>query len=139
MDWDAWAQRAEKALAFGGGADWKELFAPGAVFSDPNTTTPTNDLKEIARDTRVIFPDWTQEITTIRGGDRWAVFEWIGRATYTPVAGNPGAGAPVEIHGATIVEIDGDGLVTSWRDYLDRKEPEDQIRRHVKDGRAEAT
>ena len=38
------------------------------------------------------------------------------------------------MHGITLVEVDGDGLVTSWRDYLDRKEPEDQIRRAVRDG-----
>jgi hypothetical protein len=31
------------------------------------------------------------------------------------------------MRGATIVEVNGDGLVTSWRDYLDRKEPEEQI------------
>jgi hypothetical protein len=33
------------------------------------------------------------------------------------------------MHGATVVEVDGEGLVTRWRDYLDRKEPEEQIRR----------
>ena len=32
------------------------------------------------------------------------------------------------MHGATIVEVDADGLVTSWRDYLDRAEPADQIK-----------
>jgi hypothetical protein len=32
------------------------------------------------------------------------------------------------MHGATIIEVDAAGLVTSWRDYLDRKEPEEQIR-----------
>jgi hypothetical protein len=31
------------------------------------------------------------------------------------------------MHGATIVEVNGQGLVTSWRDYLDRKQPEEQI------------
>ena len=41
--------------------------------------------------------------------------------------GTPGDGAPVTMHGATIVEVDSNGLVTSWRDYLDRKEPEEQI------------
>jgi hypothetical protein len=115
--------------------DWRGLFAEGATFADPNTTTPTADLKGISRDTRSIFPDWEQEITSIRGGERWAVFEWIGRATYAPGADRPGAGTPIEMHGATIVEVDGDGLVTSWRDYLDRKEPEDQIRRAAKAGR----
>jgi hypothetical protein len=40
------------------------------------------------------------------------------------------------MHGATIVEVDADGLVTSWRDYLDRKEPENQIRRAVQEEQA---
>src|SRR5437899_12067423 len=107
--------------------DWKGLFAAGATFADP-ANTPTEDLRDIVRQTRV-FPDWTQEITSSRGGDDWAVFEWIGRATY---AGEPGNGARIEMHGATIVELDRDGFITSWRDYLDRKEPEQQIRAAVR-------
>ncbi|MBV8982786.1 MAG: nuclear transport factor 2 family protein, partial [Acidimicrobiia bacterium] len=119
MDWDAWARKTERALDVAGRGDWRGLFAPGATFSDPNTPS-TTDMRQISRDTRSIFPDWTQEITSIRGGEDWAVFEWIGRATYD---GDPGRGAPIEMHGATIVEVDADGLVTMWRDYLDRKEP----------------
>ena len=133
MDWDAWARQAEKALDVEGRGDWRGLFAPGATFSDPNTPS-TTDVRQISRDTRAIFPDWTQEITSIRGGDDWAVFEWIGYATYQPGEGQPGHGTPIEMHGATIVEVDGSGLVTSWRDYLDRKEPEDQIRRAARGG-----
>ncbi|MFL6239386.1 MAG: nuclear transport factor 2 family protein [Actinomycetes bacterium] len=131
MDWEAWARRAEKAIDVAGRGDWRGLFAPDATFADPNTST-TTDLRSISRDTTAIFPDWTQEITRIRGGDDWAFFEWIGRATYSPADGGPGAGARIEMHGATVVEVDADGLVTSWRDYLDRKEPEDQIRRSAK-------
>lgn len=131
VNWDEWARHAEKALSVGGGRNWKELFANGATFADPATTDPTTDLATVSRDTRAIFPDWSQEITSIRGTDQWAVFEWVGRATYSPSQTGPGAGARVEIHGATIIEVDSDGLVTRWRDYLDRKEPEDQIRRHL--------
>src|SRR5665213_1139192 len=122
MDWEGWARRAETALDVAGRGDWKGLFAPSAVFSDPDTTTPTEDMRGVARATRAIFPDWTQEITSIRGGDDWAFFEWIGRATYTPPEpGRLGAGARIEMHGATVIEIDQEGLVTRWRDYLDRK------------------
>jgi SnoaL-like protein len=135
-DWDAWARRVETALDVAGRGDWKGLFAPGATFADPATTTPTEDLRTISRDTKAIFPDWTQEITSIRGTDTWAVFEWIGRATYTPKdPGAPGAGCRIEMHGATIVEVDADGLVTKWRDYLDRQEPADQIKAAVRAGR----
>jgi SnoaL-like protein len=132
VDWDAWARRAERAIDVAGRGDWKGLFAPGATFQDP-ATPGTSDLGAIARDTRHAFPDWTQEITSIRGGDDWAVFEWVGRATYRGGAVDaPGHGATIEMHGATIVEVDADGLVTRWRDYLDRKEPEQQIRRFIK-------
>ena len=125
MDWEAWARKAERALDVAGRGDWKGLFAPAATFGDPHTPQ-TRDLRRISRQTREIFPDWTQEITTIRGTDRWAVFEWIGRGTFS-MPGAPGQGAKVTMHGATIVEVDEKGLVTSWRDYLDRKEPEEQI------------
>jgi hypothetical protein len=43
------------------------------------------------------------------------------------------------MHGATIVEIDGDGLVTKWTDYLDRKEPEVQLRDAARRASPEAT
>jgi hypothetical protein len=65
----------------------------------------------------------------MRGGDTWAVFEWIGRATFAPPEGD---GIPIEMHGCTLLEVDADGLITAWRDYLDRKEPEQQIRRALK-------
>lgn len=128
MDWDAWARRAEQALAFEEEGRWRDLFAADAVFGDPNTPS-TTDLRAVQRGTAEVFPDWRQEITTIRGGDDWAVFEWIGRATYAGRgADDPVAGTPIEMHGATIVDIDGAGLVTKWTDYLDRKEPEVQLR-----------
>ena len=81
MDWDAWARRTEEALDFTTAGRWRDLFAPDAVFGDPNTPS-TTDLRSVQRGTAEVFPDWRQEITTIRGGDDWAVFEWIGRATY---------------------------------------------------------
>jgi hypothetical protein len=128
MDWDAWARRAEAALDFSREGGWRGLFADGARFGDPHTPS-TTDLRRVQRGTARIFPDWRQEITRIRGGDDWAVFEWIGRATYAGLSpDDPVAGTPIEMHGATIVEVDDEGLVTSWRDYLDRKEPEDQLR-----------
>src|SRR5258706_14191706 len=131
MDWDAWARKVEAAVDMEAKGNWKGLFAPGAKFADP-ANEPTADLSDIVRQTRV-FPDWTQEITSIRGGDDWAAFEWIGRATYAPPnASSPVHGARIEMHGATIVEMNDEGLVTSWRDYLDRKEPEDQIRPSAK-------
>ncbi len=128
MNWDEWARRAERALDFSDESRWRDLFAPDATFGDPNTPS-TTDLRSIQRGTAQVFPDWRQEITTIRGQASWAVFEWIGRATYAGSStDDPAAGTPIEMHGATIVEVDEGGLVTMWRDYLDRKEPENQLR-----------
>lgn len=132
MDWEAWAKRAERALDVAGRGDWKGLFAPEATFGDPHTPS-TKDLGSISRQTRKIFPDWRQEITSIRGTDRWAVFEWIGRGTFS-MPGVPGEGTPITMRGATIVEVNEEGLVTWWRDYLDRKEPEEQILRAISEG-----
>jgi len=125
MDWEAWARKTEQALDVAKRGDWKGLFAPEATFGDPHTPS-TKDLRSISQQTRRIFPDWTQEITRIRGTDSWAVFEWIGRGTFS-MPDTPGAGTKITMHGATIVEVNAEGLVTSWRDYLDRKEPEEQI------------
>jgi DNA-nicking Smr family endonuclease len=124
MDWEAWARRAEAALDVSGSGDWTALFAPRATFTDPANPS-TSDLGDIAKQTRNIFPDWRQEITWIRGGDDFAIFEWIGRGTYQ-------GEASVEMHGATVIEVDADGLVTRWKDYLDRKEPEEQLRAFYK-------
>ena len=132
MNWDEWARRAEAALDFRREGRWRDLFAEGAEFGDPNTPS-TTDLRSVQAGTAKVFPDWRQEITAIRGGDDWAVFEWIGRATYAGTGDDdPVAGTPIEMHGATIVEVDEAGLVTHWRDYLDRKEPEQQLRRAAK-------
>ncbi len=127
-DWDQFARTMEAALDMRTGGRFRDLFAPGAQFSDP-ANPPTDDLRDIERQTRAVMPDWHQEITTIRGGDDWAVFEWVGHATYrSPDGDGPGNGAEVTMHGATIIEVNDDGLITSWRDYLDRKEPEQQIK-----------
>jgi ketosteroid isomerase-like protein len=123
-DWDSYARKLEAALDMRGGTGFRDLFAPGARFADP-ANPPTEDLRDIQQQTRKVFPDWHQEITSIRGGDHWAVFEWIGRGTFNDTT-------PITMHGATIIELDGDGRITSWRDYLDRKEPEDQIRKAMK-------
>jgi hypothetical protein len=81
-------------------------------------------VRKVATDTDAIFPDWSQRVDRIRGGDDWAVFEWTGTATFP--AGD-GPGIPIAMQGATVVEVDGDGKVTSWRDYLDTNEPTQQI------------
>jgi len=135
-DWEAFARTLEAALDMRTKGGFRELFAPGARFADP-ANAPTEDLQDIQRQTRAVMPDWRQEITSIHGGDDWAFFEWIGYATYRARDSGPGDGTPIEMHGATIIEGDGDGLITSWRDYLDRKEPEDQIRAALRRNRGD--
>jgi hypothetical protein len=52
------------------------------------------------------------------------VFEWTGTGTFS--AGE-GPGIPISMEGSTLIEVDADGKVTSWRDYLDTNEPTSQI------------
>ena len=122
-DWDAWARRVEKALdvATRKDTDFQDLFAPNASFIDPTQTKTTDELPDVSRATAHIFPDWTQEVTSIRGDDTWAAFEWIGRGTYKTTK--------VEMEGVTLVDVDEQGLVTKWRDYFDMKGVEEQFRR----------
>jgi limonene-1,2-epoxide hydrolase len=120
MDWQAWA-RAFEAVA--GPDEFAALFAPDGVFRDP-VTPWTTDVRKVATDTDAMFPDWNQTVETIRGGDDWAVFEWTGTATFQ-VEGS--AGIPIVMEGATVIAVDHEGKVTSWRDYLDTNEPMQQI------------
>jgi limonene-1,2-epoxide hydrolase len=120
MDWERWARGFE---AVKGPDAFAALFAEGGRFCDP-VTPWTTDVRKVATDTDAIFPDWSQRVDRIRGGDDWAVFEWTGTATFK--AGG-GPGIPIAMQGATVVEVDDDGKVTSWRDYLDTNEPTQQI------------
>jgi limonene-1,2-epoxide hydrolase len=120
VDWEAWARGFE---AVKGPDAFAALFAEGGRFCDP-VTPWTTDVRKVATDTDAIFPDWAQRVDRIRGGDDWAVFEWTGTATFK--AGES-TGIPVKMQGATVVEVDVDGKVTSWRDYLDTNEPTQQI------------
>lgn len=131
-DWDEWARQVERALAVAvrSDTDFQDLFAATAVFIDPTQTATTSELPDLSRRTQAIFPDWTQQVTSIRGGNDWAAFEWIGRGTFTaPDSG--GASTAVEMEGVTLVEVDGQGLVTRWRDYFDMKSVEEQFRRAI--------
>lgn len=127
-DWDRFARTLEDALDMRTPGGFRDLFAPGARFTDP-ANAPTSDLRSVQHQTARVFPDWHQDITSIRGGDDWAVFEWVGHATFRSGSDADGVdGTPITMHGITIIEVDEDGRITSWRDYLDRKEPEDQLR-----------
>ena len=119
-DWEAWARAFE---TLHGPDEFASLFAPGGTFCDP-VTPWTTDVRKVATDTDAIFPDWAQRVDRIRGGDDWAVFEWTGTGTFTM----PGqSGVPITMSGATVIDVDDDGKVTSWRDYLDTNEPTKQI------------
>jgi hypothetical protein len=127
-DWDEWARRVERALDVKNRADtdFQDLFAPDATFIDPTQTKTTKDLPDVSRATQAIFPDWTQEVTSIRGDDGFAAFEWIGRGTFTWKGKS--TGRAIEMEGVTLDWVDADGLVTKWRDYFDMKGVEEQMR-----------
>lgn len=119
MDWEAWGRTVEAALGSGGDGSFQDLFAPGGVFEDP-VNAPTTDLAAVEAMTEASFPDWGQEVTSVRGDEHGGVFEWIGRGTM-------GGTHPIELHGCTVVDVDDAGRVVRWRDYFDLKEIEAQL------------
>ena len=123
VDWQAWARRFESVDDLD---SWVALFAEDRAFRDP-VTPWTSDIAGVAELTRSSFPDWAQQVDSIRGGDRWVVFEWTGRGTYRGAGAEDTPGVPVVMEGATVVEVDGSGKVTRWRDYLDTNESIQQI------------
>ncbi|HUY64784.1 MAG TPA: nuclear transport factor 2 family protein [Acidimicrobiales bacterium] len=123
MDWTAWAQKIERSS---GVDEFEALFAAERAFRDP-VTPWTSDVRAVAEHTAGIFPDWAQRVASIRGGEDWAVFEWTGGGTYRGPGAENGPGFPVTMEGATVVEVDAEGRVTRWRDYLDTNEAITQV------------
>ena len=122
VDWDQWAERFEQAS---GPDEFAGLFAEGGTFCDP-VTPWTTDVRAVAVQTEKIFPDWKSRVDRVLSGDGWAVFEWTGTGTFH--SGEDGSkGVPIVMQGATVVEVNSDGKVTRWRDYLDTNEPIQQI------------
>jgi hypothetical protein len=115
MDWEAFARRVEEVH------DPDAMvasYAAEATYRDPITPV-TTDVRAVAEQTYRVFPDWSQRVERIRGGDNWAVFEWVGSGTYQGPGAEDGPGFPVRIEGATIVEVNDDGLITALRDFPD--------------------
>ena len=133
MDWDAWARRAESALDFEQPGRWRDLFADGAEFGDPQHAEHHRPPRGAARHRRhlpgLAPGDHDDPRRRRLGGVRVDRPRDL-RGTRRRRSRSPGT--PIEMHGASIVEVDGDGLVTKWADYLDRKEPEVQLRAAAK-------
>jgi limonene-1,2-epoxide hydrolase len=120
MDWSRWATEIQPELWRGGpDGPFRQFFAPGATYEDP-VNAVTEDLDGIEEMTRRSYPDWSQEITSVHGDEAGGSFEWIGR-------GHLVGKTPMEIHGATVVDIDEHGRITRWRDYFDLREIEAQL------------
>jgi hypothetical protein len=128
MDWDEWTTKLRLSLGATATVRLRELFAPGGTFSDP-VTPPTTEIASVEEITDASFPDWSQEVTASYGNPSGGAFEWVGRGTL-------GGSTRIELHGCTMVELDGDGLVTRWRDYFDLKEIETQMGSTIEDYQA---
>lgn len=128
IDWDAWRDRLVEALDFRlAEPAFRDLFAPGGSFQDPSMS-PTTDIGSAEAATLAFCPDWHQELTSFRHGEDWAVFQWYGEGTFPGLPDGSAAGATLSQEGMTIVSVDRAGRITSYRDYLDRKEMTDQVK-----------
>lgn len=124
MDWESFVRRVEEP---GGPDGFAALFADGGLFCDP-VTPWTADVSKVAEDTDRLFPDWRMRVDHLRAGAGWAVLEWTGTGTFGGAGPGDGGGTTVTVHGASVIEVDGHGKVTRWRDYLDTNEPMGQLR-----------
>lgn len=128
IDWDAWRARLEQSLGFAASeVPFHDLFAPGGTFTDP-ANPPTQDIVAIEELTLSFCTDWGQEVTSFRHGDDWAIFEWTGSGSFSGLPDGRAKGIRVSQTGMTLVEVDSVGLITYYRDYLDRKEVFDQVK-----------
>ena len=123
-DWDAYVRKLEAALDMRGGTGFRDLFAKGARFADPANAPPRTCATYSTRPAR-------SSRTGTRRSPRSAAVT-TGPCSSGSAGPRSTSSTPITMHGATILELDDDGLITSWRDYLDRKEPEDQIRKAMK-------
>ena len=134
IDWDTWRERLVQALDFRVAEPaFRDLFAPGGSFQDPNMAA-TTDIAAAEASTLAFCPDWHQELTSFGHGEDWAVFQWYGEGSFLGLPDGAAAGATMILEGMTMVSVDRGGRVTSWRDYLDRKEMIDQVKAAVRAG-----
>jgi hypothetical protein len=122
IDWEAWRRRLVQALDFRTAEPrFRDLFAAGGTFQDPSMAA-TTDIASAEASTVAFCPDFHQDLTSFRHGDDWATFEWLGTGTFVGLGDGSGKGAVMALAGMTMVSVDAAGLVTGYRDYLDRQE-----------------
>ncbi len=127
IDWDLWRARVVQALDFRvDDPAFGVLFAPGGTFQDPNMAA-TTDIASAEASTLAFCPDWHQELASFHHGEDWAVFQWYGEGSFIGLPDGTAQGVTMAMEGMTIVSVDRNGRVTSWRDYLDRKETIDKV------------
>ena len=99
MDCDDWTRKLPLSLGAAATVRLRELFAPGGVFSDP-VTPPTTDIASVEDITDAFVPRLEQEVLRAHGDSSGGAFEWVGRGTL-------GGTTRIEMHGCTMVELDG--------------------------------
>jgi hypothetical protein len=125
-DWEPWARRFE-AMYRPGDRGWFALFAPDAVYQGPHLG-PIADMGAVHDVTESMFARFGWQITSIRGTETWAVFEYTFSGAYIG-PGAPPEGTPVVAHGVCIIDVDDAGLVTGMSEYARPGEVETQLAR----------
>jgi hypothetical protein len=126
QEWGRWARRFE-TMYKPGDRGWFALFAPDAVYEGPHLG-PIADMGAVHDATESMFARFGWQITSIRGTDSWAVFEYVFSGDYIGPGVTP-PGVPVVAHGVCIIDVDAAGLITAMREYASPGEVEGQLAR----------
>lgn len=123
-DWERWARTIEE-LYRPADRTWLSLFADDAEYVGPHMG-PVNDMHAVHDVTESMFADFGWRLTSLRGAEDFAAFEYEFTGAYIG-PGAPEGGIPIVAHGACIVDVDQDGLVCRMLEYARPGEVEGQI------------
>lgn len=124
-DWDRWARTIEELYRPADRTWISTLFADDCEYVGPHLG-PIRDMHAVHDVTESMFTDFGWTITSMRGAERFAAFEYAFTGTYIG-PGAPEGGVPVVAHGACIVDVDDDGLICAMREYARPGEVEAQL------------
>lgn len=85
-------------------------------------------LREFEENLRRAFPDWKREYLEVVLGEDAIAFRWCARATNLgPLSGHKPTGRPIELHGASFMRVDSNGLIVESHTVGDPRQMWEQL------------